>query len=286
MLFLDTFRFFGAMLVVVKIMMKESLIFFALLFFVLIGFFQAFVGLDSADPEGATQTKTIVTAMVNAIMSEPGYGEFDIGGWFGTILYYVFTFIIMVVLLNILIALYGTAYSDITENSTDEYLALFAQKCLQFVRAPDDNVFIPPLNLLEVFFLIVPLEWWIERKLYERINDVVMAVIYAPLLVVTAALEQQVAKRVRGNRRKGEEDDDTTEEWEQIGWRPDADGHGVADTADGEGGEGDQRWCELVCATNPDVKTNQVLSQLRQLQADMAVLKEMLSAQGSQKSEP
>ena len=49
----------------------------------------------------------------------------------------------VVVLLNVLIALYNSAYEDITDNATDEYLALFAQKTMQFVRAPDENVFIP-----------------------------------------------------------------------------------------------------------------------------------------------
>jgi hypothetical protein len=48
----------------------------------------------------------------------------------------------MVVLLNILIALYNSAYEDITDNAIDEYMALFAQKTMQFVRAPDENVFI------------------------------------------------------------------------------------------------------------------------------------------------
>lgn len=43
---------------------------------------------------------------------------------FGMILYYVFAFIVMVILLNILIALYNSAYTDITENAIDEYLAL------------------------------------------------------------------------------------------------------------------------------------------------------------------
>jgi hypothetical protein len=47
-----------------------------------------------------------------------------------------------IVLLNILIALYNSAYEDITGNATNEYLALFAHRTLQFVRAPDENVFI------------------------------------------------------------------------------------------------------------------------------------------------
>lgn len=55
------------------------------------------------------------------------------------------------VLLNILIALYNSAYEDISGNATDEYMAIFAQKTMQFVRAPDENVFIPrefPSDLL------------------------------------------------------------------------------------------------------------------------------------------
>lgn len=49
LLYLDTIRFFGAMLVVLKVMMKESLIFFALLTVIVIGFLQAFIGMDNAD---------------------------------------------------------------------------------------------------------------------------------------------------------------------------------------------------------------------------------------------
>lgn len=51
LLYLDSFRFFGAMLVVLKVMMKESIIFFALLLVIVIGFLQAFIGLDLADDD-------------------------------------------------------------------------------------------------------------------------------------------------------------------------------------------------------------------------------------------
>ena len=56
------------------------------------------------------------------------------------------------VLLNILIALYNSAYEDITENAVDEYMALLSQKTLQFVRAPDENVFIARTLLLSCIF--------------------------------------------------------------------------------------------------------------------------------------
>jgi hypothetical protein len=148
----------------------------------------------------------------------------------------------MVILLNVLIALYSSAYSEITENATDEYLALvshvrccskkcilpkcnvtviyqyivvlalgqdillsrhttyysglsdmpqFSQTALQFVRAPDENVFIPrsytsspiydpnckAFNLIEIFLLILPLEWWLPHKTYQKINRYIMGVV-------------------------------------------------------------------------------------------------------------
>lgn len=45
-------------------MMKESLIFFALLIVVLIGFLQAFIGMDSADDNAVTAVGFITTQMV------------------------------------------------------------------------------------------------------------------------------------------------------------------------------------------------------------------------------
>lgn len=142
LLYLDTFRFFGAMLVVLKVMMKESLIFFALLIIVMVGFLQAFIGMDQVD-DNARVTSFIMQAMLQAVLQSPDFGGFEnFAPPFGIILYYIFTFVVMVILLNILIALYNSAYEDVTDNAVDEYMALFAQKTIQFVRAPDENVFI------------------------------------------------------------------------------------------------------------------------------------------------
>jgi len=195
LLYLDSFRFFGAMLVVLKVMMKESIIFFALLIVVLIGFLQAFIGMDQAD-NNLDATNFILQAMANAIMESPDFDGFDnFAPPFGLILYYIFTFVIMVVLLNILIALYGSAYSDITDNAVDEYMALFSQKTMQFVRAPDENVFIAPFNLIELFCLVIPFEWWLPRHRYERLNDIVMGIIYSPVLLDCGSGDETGAHR-------------------------------------------------------------------------------------------
>jgi hypothetical protein len=96
LLFLDTFRFFGAMLVVLKVMMKESLIFFALLFVVLVGFLQGFVGLNNTDL-AVPVTGKILKGMANSVMQSPDFDAFeDFAPPFGMVLYYVFNFVVMI----------------------------------------------------------------------------------------------------------------------------------------------------------------------------------------------
>jgi len=102
LLFLDTFRFFGAMLVVLKVMMKESLIFFALLFVVLAGFLQAFIGMDNTDFD-VPVTGKIIQGMANSVIQSPSFEDFEgFAPPFGIILYYIFNFVVMISKLSVL----------------------------------------------------------------------------------------------------------------------------------------------------------------------------------------
>lgn len=261
LLFMDTFKFFGAMLVVLKVMMKESIIFFALLAVVVVGFLQAFVGMDNADSK-TDATKFILQSMANSVLGAPDFSGFDtFAPPFGIILYYIFTFTIMVILLNILIALYNSAYEDITGNADDEYMALYAQKTMQFVRAPDENVFIAPFNLVEIFFLILPIEWWCPKKTYMRLNDYVMAFVYSPLLVVAAWWETRRARDVRFNRKRGEEDDDTIEEWECS-----------METLDLES----EGWTKKVAGVASNVEDDQATVEVKKLREELDELKQLI----------
>ncbi|KAI5917689.1 hypothetical protein F4810DRAFT_640843 [Camillea tinctor] len=267
LLYLDSFRFFGAMLVVLKVMMKESIIFFALLIVMIIGFLQAFIGMDYADDMTGEDTVFILQAMANAIMQSPDFSGFErFSPPFGIILYYLFTFVVMVILLNILIALYNSAYEDIYENADDEYLALFSQKTMQFVRAPDENVFIAPFNLIEVFFLIIPFEWWMPKHQYERLNDIVMAVLYSPLLSSAALFEVGIAKEIRRNRRRGEDDDDTEEEWDQM-----------ANSVDFEG----EGWAKKVADCKPNVVDDPAVLEIKKLRVEIDQLKALVEKLGN-----
>lgn len=132
---------------------------------------------------------------------------------------------------------------------------------MQFVRAPDENVFIAPFNLIEMFFLILPFEWWMSDAKYEKLNDCVMAVIYSPLLIITAALEQREARVVRDNRRRGEEDEDTVHEWEQVLNECDFE-------ADG--------WDKKVQASKPNVEFDTAVLEVRKLREEVSELKTLL----------
>lgn len=167
-----------------------------------------------------------------------------------------------IILLNILIALYNSAYEDIYGNADDEFLALFSQKTMQFVRAPDENVYIAPLNLVEIIISAL-LEWWMPRKQYEIINDCIMAVLYSPLLVVAAIFETRTAHAIHSNRARGEEDDDIVEEWEEMAQDIDFESDGWSKT------------CDLV---KSNVEVEPAVLEVRKLKAEVEELKAMLSS--------
>jgi len=148
-------------------------------------------------------------------------------------------------------------------------MALFAQKTMQFVRAPDENVFIPPFNLLEIFLLILPFEWWMPTSRYERLNNYVMGAIYSPLLLLTAFMETRDAHKVKYNRRHGEDDADESQEWEQNGC-------GELDfEADG--------WAKKVEGTKPNVETDAAVLEIRALKQEIEELKRMWESKMKEK---
>jgi hypothetical protein len=55
-----------------------------------------------------------------------------------------------VILLNVLVSLFSSAYDDVVEDAEAEYLAFFAGKTIEMVRAPDDFVYPAPTNIIEV----------------------------------------------------------------------------------------------------------------------------------------
>ena len=66
------------MLVVLKVMMKESLIFFALLIVIIVGFLQAFVGMDNADSNTDVSPPYLffpITNLLGHYLHSPSHGQ-------------------------------------------------------------------------------------------------------------------------------------------------------------------------------------------------------------------
>lgn len=63
----------------------------------------------------------------------------------------------------------GTAYSDIAEDATNQYLTHFSYKTISMIRAPDSYVYPSPFNLIEAIF-IAPLEWVTTEHAYTRVR--------------------------------------------------------------------------------------------------------------------
>jgi hypothetical protein len=157
--------------------------------------------LDSTDGTVTLMGKVLHT-MTQAVLMSPNFQAYeDISPPFGLLLFYLFNFIVSVcipsshvidiVLLNILVALFNQAYAVVTDNAVDEFLALFSHKTLNFIRAPDENTFCAPLNLIEIFF-IIPLQPFLKPSSYQKFNEIVMRLVYFPVLVIIAFYESKL----------------------------------------------------------------------------------------------
>lgn len=135
---------------------------------------------------------------------------------------------------------------------------------MQFIRAPDENVYIAPLNLIEIV-LSALFEWWMPKKWYEFINDCVMGLFYSPLLLIMAIFETRTAHAIRRNRARGEADDDIIEEWEQLA-------HDIDFGAEG--------WAKTCEAVKPNMDDDPAVVEIKKLRAELAGLKSMLADLG------
>ncbi|KAJ9635763.1 Calcium channel yvc1 [Coniosporium tulheliwenetii] len=251
LLFLESFQFFGVMLVVLKTMMQESLIFFALLAVVLMGFMQGFIGLH--DVEDREPKSNLFYKVFNVVMSSTDYGSWDkLAPPFGRILYYIYTFIITVMLLKVLVAVYNEAYRAITGNAKNEYLALFSQKTMRFARAPAKDAYIPPFNLVKL--ALTPLQWFLSKRQWHGLHRCIMTVIYSPALLIIAFLESRQSHRGICNWVRVKVGDQKLQEWEEH-----------ADEVDFEA----DGWSELVEETKPNVVDDAAVLEIKKLRKEV-----------------
>ncbi|GAA5988336.1 hypothetical protein JCM10908_002170 [Rhodotorula pacifica] len=189
----DLFRFFGVMQIVVWRMLKESAVFCVLLVIFAIGFGQALTGLDVADQE-RDSTRAVINTLIQAVLGSPNfdyYDELESAYPFGLILYYAWSVATIVILLNVLVALFSSAYEDCVDESEETFLAFFASKTVASIRAPDQYMYPAPFNLIELF--ILPLEFVVSKQTYARINRVLMSFLFFIPMLCIAVFETVIS---------------------------------------------------------------------------------------------
>ncbi|PWY99639.1 hypothetical protein BCV70DRAFT_200563 [Testicularia cyperi] len=192
----DGFSYWGTVQVVILRMLRESVVFFSLLMLVLVGFGHAFLALDAADEKRVDGVVEKITDLLTQALL--GGADFeltseDFGYPFGKVLYSAYLFVSVVLLLNILIAFFGSAYSEVVETREQVYAAFFCRKVISMVRAPDQHVYLPPFNLLEAF-IIAPMEWVVSTSTYTSLNYWVQSVLFSAPLMLIAWYESRLAQ--------------------------------------------------------------------------------------------
>ncbi|KAF8580590.1 hypothetical protein K439DRAFT_1648162 [Ramaria rubella] len=188
----DGVKYIGTMQICVGRMLQESTIFFALLALLFAGFLQAMVALDASDGE-TERSNVLINTLVQALLQSP---DFDKSGTnLRLTIYLSWNFANTVILLNILVSLFASAYQDVVDDAEAQYLAFFAGKTIAMIRAPDHYVYPPPFNVIETF-LVAPWEFVISMRFYSylktdmtQLNKYVMLVFFCVPLSVLAFFE-------------------------------------------------------------------------------------------------
>lgn len=108
-----------------------------------------------------------------------------------------------------------------------------------------------------------------SKKHYAKLNDIIMGVIYSPILVLTAWIETHQAEQIRWNRRHGEEDEEDQQEWELV--------------AEDVDFELDDTWKQEVKQSTPDIKVDNCTLEVKQLRVQVEALTELVKQLSSEK---
>ncbi|KAF8915320.1 hypothetical protein CPB85DRAFT_1293894 [Mucidula mucida] len=192
----DGYKYIGTMQICIARMLQESGIFFALLSLMALGFAQALYALDAADGQ-ADPPSGIANVLIQALLQSPDFSKFE-NSPSGMIMYYFWNVVTALILLNVLISLFSSAYSDVVDDAEAQYLAFFAGKTVGMIRAPDVYVFPAPFNLIEIV-LVSPFEWIpglrLSAKNYANLNRFIMRFVFLVPLTIIALYESTVSTR-------------------------------------------------------------------------------------------
>ncbi|RUP48373.1 hypothetical protein BC936DRAFT_144657 [Jimgerdemannia flammicorona] len=176
---LDWMRYFGTYYIILQAMFKDGIIFFLLLFWVLVGFIQAFLALR---PEVAGDDFIkILKLLLTGYLTDP---DFEAAAEFhpvlGQILFGFYIFITVIILQTILFSFFAASFQNVVDRSGAEYLASFTLKTLDLL---EQRYYYPaPFNIVGLV-VILPFRPFLSLSAYRTLHLWFTSVVFFPVLV-------------------------------------------------------------------------------------------------------
>jgi hypothetical protein len=183
------------MVMVLQKMLKDGIMFFWLLAWVFIGFLQSFYALQNVEED--KDFFAALTLLVRGFLQDPDWEVAErLDTKYGFWVFALYLFLTSIILLNLLIALFNSSYTNITDSSEKEYLALFTFKVFSYLKSPDQFPYAAPFNLIEVFF-VIPFSPILSKANYKALNRVVMGTLFWIPILSIAYGEQKRYEKLR-----------------------------------------------------------------------------------------
>ncbi|KAI8604389.1 hypothetical protein EDD21DRAFT_366328 [Dissophora ornata] len=190
---LDHYRFFGTMLVVLRQMLLDSMLFLALSFIFYVGFLQAFYALhDNTMSYGEIAWLLLQVFFGSAFLGFEQASE--LSKLFGAPLMVLFVAISVLMLYTLLISIFSQTFSEVSANAKEEFMFLFSVKVMEEVKSDALYEFQPPFNILAGIF-VWPCSLIYPPKVVGKLSRVLLRIFYFPELVCIWLFETLVLKK-------------------------------------------------------------------------------------------
>ncbi|GJJ76675.1 hypothetical protein EMPS_09034 [Entomortierella parvispora] len=190
---LDHYRFFGTMLIVLRQMLLDAMLFLALSFIFYVGFLQAFYTLhDNTKSYGEIAWLLLQVFFGSAFL---GFEEADeLSLLFGAPLMVLFVAISVLMLYTLLISIFSQTFSEVSANAKEEFMFLFSVKVMEEVKSDALYEFQPPFNIMAGIF-VWPCSFFYPPEVVGRLSRVLLRFFYFPELVCIWLFETLVMQK-------------------------------------------------------------------------------------------
>ncbi|KAG0099438.1 hypothetical protein BGZ93_007710 [Podila epicladia] len=190
---LDHYRFFGTMLIVLRQMLLDAMLFLALSFIFYVGFLQAFYGLhDNTKSYGDIAWLLLQVFFGSAFLGFEQASE--LSEVFGAPLMVLFVAISVLMLYTLLISIFSQTFSEVSANAKEEFMFLFSVKVMEEVKSDALYEFQPPFNIM-AGILVWPCTFVYDSNVVGKLSRGLLRFFYFPELICIWIFEVLILRK-------------------------------------------------------------------------------------------